>query len=108
MNTTNVAPSAPTTTPYVTLRVRMERVASNTDDCTVRRAVVYRLHPDGRHLVEVRSDEDPQAAHERDLWATQSAVRAGLWTETGRAVWDGGPFWVESFCEGERWTPIPR
>ena len=107
MNTTTPAP-APSAPTYVTLSVRMRRVASDTDDCTVRRAVVYRLHPDGRHLVEVRADEDPQAAHERDLWALQRAVSAGMWNEKGRAVWDGGPFWVESFSEGERWTPIPR
>ena len=93
---------------HVTPRVVLKRVASDTDDCMVRRAVVYRLHPDGRHLVEVRHDQDPQGSHERDIYATQLAERAGLWTETGRAVWEDGPFWVESFSEGERWTPIPR
>lgn len=93
----------------VTLRVRLRRVASDTDDRKVRRAIVYRLHPDGRHELEVRPDQDPQAAHERDIYATLLAERAGLWTESGRAEWTTqGPMWIESFAEGERWTQIPR
>lgn len=94
---------------HVKLSVRLRRVAANTDDRLVRRAIVYRLHPAGRHLLEVGHDQDPQAAHERDVWATQLAERAGLWTETGRAEWTTqGPTWIESFAEGERWTKIPR
>ena len=94
--------------PHVSLTVRLKRVASNTDDRLVRRAIVYRLHPASLHYLEV-GDEDPQAAHERDVQATQLAERAGLWTETGRAEWTReGPVWIESFAEGEKWTPIPR
>ena len=95
--------------PNVTLSVRLKRVASNTDDRLVRRAIVYRLHPAGRHLLEVRHNEDPQRVHEQDIYATQLAERAGLWTESGRAEWSPqGPVWIESFVEGERRTPIPR
>lgn len=96
-------------TPHMSLAVRLKRVASNTDDRLVRRAIVYRLHPAGRHYVEVRHDEDPQLAHEKDIYATQLAEKAGVWTETGRAEWTReGPVWIESFAEGEKWTPIPR
>lgn len=95
--------------PHVSLTVRLKRVASNTDDRLVRRAIVYRIHPAGRHLLEVGHNEDPQRSHEKDIHATQLAERAGLWTETGRAEWTTqGPTWIESFAEGERWTPIPR
>jgi hypothetical protein len=94
---------------HVSLRVSLKRVASNTDDRLVRRAIVYRLHPAGLHYLEIGRDEDPQSAHERDVRATQLAERAGLWTETGRAEWTReGPVWIESFAEGEKWTPIPR
>ena len=93
---------------HVVLRVRLRRVAADAGDCMVRRAVVYRLHPDGRHWVEVRPCEDPQAEHEREVFATELAERAGVWTETGHAVWSNGPTWVESYVEGDRWTPIPR
>lgn len=94
---------------HVSLRVRLRRVAADTGDRKVRRAVVYRLHPAGVHDVEVRPEQDPQAAHEQDIYAAQLAERAGLWTHTGRAEWTTqGPMWIESFAEGERWTPIPR
>ena len=114
MNTTTTVSSATSASaaahPYVVLRVKLERVVPDTGgDARVRRAIVYRLHPDGRHLVEVRPCDDPQADHERDIFATQLALRAGLWNQTGHAVWtEDGPTWIESFAEGERWTPIPR
>jgi hypothetical protein len=95
--------------PQVTLRVMLRRVASNTDDRLVRRAIVYRVHPASLHYLEVGRDEDPQAAHERDVQATKLAELAGLWTESGRAEWTAqGPMWIENFVEGEKWTPIPR
>jgi hypothetical protein len=95
--------------PYVELTVELKRVSGDRGDAMVRRAVVFRSRPDGRHRVEVRADEDPQAEYEKDAEAHRLAERAGMCAETGYAIWSSdGPVWVQSFAEGERWTPIPR
>jgi len=99
------------TKPYVELTVELKRVPWGTrGDALVRRAVVYRSHPDGVHRFEVREHQDPQREYEREIEAMRLAEKAGIRTETGYAIWttEDGPVWVESFAEGERWTKIPR
>lgn len=99
------------TKPYVELTVQLKRVAWGTSgDALVRRAVVFRSRPDGRHRVEVRADQDPQAEYEKEIEAIRLAEKAGISDRPGYAIWSetAGPVWVEPFAEGDRWTPIPR
>lgn len=91
----------------VQLRVKVRRVASDTDDCRVRRAVVERLHPNGKRWISVGPDNDPVADHERDEVAHMRAMMLGLGEQSGYARnIDGRDVWISSYVEGETETPL--
>jgi hypothetical protein len=49
------------------------------------------------------------ASDERDREAARLAASWSGRPELGYAAWTvDGPMWVETFVEGEKWTPIPR
>lgn len=91
----------------VRLRVRVRRVASDTDDCKVRRATVERLHPNGKRWISVGPDDDPVYDDERDAFAHRRAMAIGLGEQSGFARHiDGRDVWIVPYLEGATETPL--